>query len=172
MCHDSRRFQYKSSANKLKRKNWRMFRSDVHQYFFSKITLPTRSSKRSCTLIDQMFCKLPHLDHANIFPAIIMSNISDHFPYMVKLEFLKDKPKRPKDIQSELYLKQQLIISERNFVLWICRRNWVQIWWQTLILSMIFLNGFLWQLMKIISPINVWKWTNININSLRGSQQG
>ena len=42
--------------------------------FFRKITLPTRSSKRSCTLIDQMFCKLPHLDHANISSAIIMKH--------------------------------------------------------------------------------------------------
>ena len=70
--------------------------------FFPKITLPTRSSKRSCTLIDQMFCKLPHLDHANISSAIIMSNISDHFPCLVKLEILKDKPKRPKYIQNRI----------------------------------------------------------------------
>ena len=70
--------------------------------FFPKITLPTRSSKRSCTLIDQMFCKLPHLDHANISSAIIMSNISDHFPCLVKLEILKDKPKRPKYIQKRI----------------------------------------------------------------------
>ena len=70
--------------------------------FFPKITLPTRSSKRSCTLIDQLFCKLPHLDHANISSAIIMSNISDHFPCLVKLEILKDKPKRPKYIQKRI----------------------------------------------------------------------
>ena len=66
--------------------------------FFPKITLPTHSSKRSWTLIDQMFCKLPHLDHANISSAIIMSNVSDHFPCLEKLEILKDKPKRPKYI--------------------------------------------------------------------------
>ena len=71
-------------------------------HFFPKITLPTRSSKRSCALIDQMFCKLPHLDQANISSAIIMSNISDHFPCLVKLEILKDKPKRPKYIQKRI----------------------------------------------------------------------
>ena len=45
-----------------------------------------------------------------------------------------------------------LIINTLHFVLWIYRHNWVQIWWQTLILSMIFLNGLLWQLTKNISP--------------------
>ena len=49
-----------------------------------------------------MFCKLPHLDHANISTAIIMSNISDHSPCLVKLEILKDKLKRPKYIQKRI----------------------------------------------------------------------
>ena len=57
---------------------------------FPKITLPTRSSKKSCTLIDQMFCKSPHLDHTNISSSIILSKISDHFPCLVKLEILND----------------------------------------------------------------------------------
>ena len=70
--------------------------------FFPKITLPTRSSKKSCTLIDQMFCKSPHLDHTNISSSIIMSKISDHFPCLVKLEILNDKPKIPKYIQKRV----------------------------------------------------------------------
>ena len=70
--------------------------------FFPKITLPTRSSKKSCTLIDQMFCKSPHLDHTNISSSIIMSKISDHSPCLVKLEILNEKPKRPKYIQKRV----------------------------------------------------------------------
>ena len=70
--------------------------------FFPKITLPTRSSKKFCTLIDQMFCKSPHLDHTNISSSITMSKISDHFPCLVKLEILNDKPKRPKYIQKRV----------------------------------------------------------------------
>ena len=69
---------------------------------FPKITLPTRSSKKSCTLIDQIFCKSPNLDHTNISSSIIMSKISDHFPCLVKLEILNDKPKRPKYIQKRV----------------------------------------------------------------------
>ena len=79
--------------------------------FFPKITLPTRSSRKYCTLIDQMFCKSPHLDHTSIYSSIIMSTISDHIPCLVKLEILNYKPKRPKYIQKR-------VISEaatRNF---------------------------------------------------------
>ena len=83
-------------------KVFRVFRSDVCQYFFPKFTLPTRSSKRSLTLFDQVFCKSPHLDHTNISSSIIMSKISDHFPCLVKLELLNDKPKRPKYIQKRV----------------------------------------------------------------------
>ena len=49
-----------------------------------------------------MFCKSPHLDHTNISSSIIMSKISDHFPCLVKLEILNDKPKRPKYIQKRV----------------------------------------------------------------------
>ena len=49
-----------------------------------------------------MFCKSPHLDHINISSSIIMSKISDHFPCLVKLEILNDKPKRPKYIQKRV----------------------------------------------------------------------
>ena len=136
--------------------------------FFPKITLPIRSSKKSCTLIDQMFCKSPHLDNTNISASIIMSKISYLFPCLVKLETLKD----PNIYKSASYQKQQLIILERSFVLQTYRRIWMQTWWQTLILCMIFLNGLLWTLTGSISPINVLRWTNININSLLGSQQG
>ena len=64
--------------------------------FFPKITLPTRSSKKSCTPVDQMSSKSPHLDHTDISSSIIRSKISDHFSCLVKLENLIDKPKIPK----------------------------------------------------------------------------
>ena len=70
--------------------------------FFPMITLPTRSSKKSCTLIDQMVCNSSHLDHTNLSSSIIMSKISDHFPCLVTLKILNDKPKRPKFIQKRV----------------------------------------------------------------------
>ena len=52
--------------------------------FFPKITLPTRYSTHSCSLIDQMFCKVPHKQEIDI-SSIIISRISDHFPCIVDL---------------------------------------------------------------------------------------
>ena len=77
--------------------------------FFSKITFfqPVAQSDLVLSLIKcsasySHWSNVQHLDHANISSAIIMSNISDHFPCLVKLEILKDKPKRPKYIQKRI----------------------------------------------------------------------
>ena len=70
--------------------------------FFTKIAFATRSSKRSCTFVDQMFCKSPHLDRTNTSLSMIMSKNSDQIPCLVKLEILNDKPKRPKYIQTRV----------------------------------------------------------------------
>ena len=66
--------------------------------FYPKITLPTRFSKHSCSLIDQIFCKVPHKDHKNISSSIVLSSISDHFPCIVKVNILRESNKPPKYI--------------------------------------------------------------------------
>ena len=66
--------------------------------FYPKITLPTRFSKHSCSIIDQMSCKVPHKDHKNISSSIVVSNISDHFPCIVKVDILRESNKPPKYI--------------------------------------------------------------------------
>ena len=63
--------------------------------FYPKITLPTRFSKHSCSLIDQFFCKVPH---KNISSSIVLSSISDHFPCIVKVNILRESNKPPKYI--------------------------------------------------------------------------
>ena len=90
--------------------------------------------------------------------SVIMSKISDHFPCLVKLEILNDKPKRPKYIQKR-------VISEA------ATHNFREELRSSDISSHLNAN-LLWTLMKNIFPITVWKWTNININFLCGSQQG
>ena len=47
--------------------------------FFPHITLPTRFSKRSCTLIDQIFVK-EKLNESSGTSVILFSNLSDHLP--------------------------------------------------------------------------------------------
>ena len=53
--------------------------------FFPQITLPTRYGMHSCSLIDQMFCKVLHKQEIDISSSIIISRISDHFPCIVNL---------------------------------------------------------------------------------------
>ena len=60
--------------------------------FFPKITLPTRLSDRSCTLIDNFLCKLSN-GFSQSTAGILISRISDHLPYFIFLDYLK--PKRP-----------------------------------------------------------------------------
>ena len=66
------------------------FNSLVAQSFFPQITLPTRFSDRNCTIIDNFLCKLTK----HFLPptsGILVSRISDHFPYFIFLDSLKVK---------------------------------------------------------------------------------
>ena len=61
------------------------FNSLVAQSFFPQITLPTRFSDRNCTIIDNFLCKLTK----HFLPptsGILVSRISDHFPYFIFLD--------------------------------------------------------------------------------------
>ena len=53
--------------------------------FFPKITLPTRFSTHSCSLLDNVFCKLSS-NTLSTSAGIIHTRISDHFPYFVCIE--------------------------------------------------------------------------------------
>ena len=64
--------------------------------FYPKISLPTRYSKNSCSLIDQMFCKVPLKEDIEFSSSIIVSRISDHFPCIANLKILKRDTKHPK----------------------------------------------------------------------------
>ena len=52
---------------------------------FPKITLPTRFSTHSCSLLDNIFCKLSP-NTIKTSSGIIYTSISDHFPYFVCIE--------------------------------------------------------------------------------------
>ena len=73
------------------------FESITSLSYFPQITLPTRLSQRRGTLIDNFllkfsnFCKSPT-------SGIITSNISDHFPYFISLDYVKVYKPNPKYI--------------------------------------------------------------------------
>ena len=55
--------------------------------FYPKIMLPTRIAKRSYSLLDQIFCKVPCKEQADISASILLSGISDHFPCVLILRY-------------------------------------------------------------------------------------
>ena len=58
--------------------------------YIPKITLPTRLSETSATLIDNIYCKLSH-NFSKTLSGILTSRISDHQAYFICLDYLKMK---------------------------------------------------------------------------------
>ena len=54
--------------------------------YIPRITLPTRVTEHSKTLIDNYFVKLQNLN--NLTAGILRSQISDHYPYFICIDFL------------------------------------------------------------------------------------
>ena len=55
--------------------------------FAPRITVPTRLSKNSGTLIDNFFIKISE-HYSNTTAGVILSHISDHLPYFITLDYL------------------------------------------------------------------------------------
>ena len=66
--------------------------------FMPTITLPTRIAERTATLIDNFLCNFPR-NCTNAFTGIIISQLSDHFPYFVFLNRVSYKTSPPKYIE-------------------------------------------------------------------------
>ena len=69
----------------------------VSHSFYPKVTLPTRFSKRNCTLIDQIFCKISeNTTSVKCQAGILMSQISDHLPCFISIECHRSSTTTPK----------------------------------------------------------------------------
>ena len=64
----------------------------VSNGMYPKITLPTRFSRRSCTLIDQIFCRFSTMSQKSV-SGIIFSSLSDHFGCFTCIDLFKKDPK-------------------------------------------------------------------------------
>ena len=89
--------------------------------FVPKITLPTRLTNNTGTLIDNNFCKLSD-NFSKTTSGIIINRLSDHLPYYTCLDYLKLNKAPPRFItysvqnktvisKLKVYLKQQEIYS-------------------------------------------------------------
>ena len=73
----------------------------ISEGFLPKITLPTRFSSRSATLIDNFLCKLS--DHYSpTFSGILTNHISDHQPYFITLDYLQKQTHHHNQISFEI----------------------------------------------------------------------
>ena len=84
------------------------FDTIVSHSFYPQITLPTRFTDRSCTLIDNFFCKLSSLQTA---AGIITTDISDHLPYCMSLKVPIVKDQHPEYV----YIKENSKGAVNNF---------------------------------------------------------
>ena len=66
--------------------------------FIPKITLPTRISSRSATLIDNFLCNISPLSSETL-SGILVSDLSDHFPYFILLNMSAVSKPTPKYIE-------------------------------------------------------------------------
>ena len=81
--------------------------------FLPKITMPTRFSKKNCTIIDQMFCnyKDPTIENES---GILVTEISDHLPCMISFKIPSKHIKKTKyvkiidksDKNTDVFLKE------------------------------------------------------------------
>ena len=73
---------------------------------FPSINLPTRTTTQSCSLIENAFCKLS-ADLADLKAGIILSDISDHYPYFVSIwsENRSNVEKKIKLVKKETHLR-------------------------------------------------------------------
>ena len=67
--------------------------------FYPKITLPTRFANKSCSLIDQIYCKSP-LPITAFSSKIVISQLSDHLPCITSIKLLHEKKHKPKYVST------------------------------------------------------------------------
>ena len=72
----------------------------VSSGFFPRITLglPTRISNSSATLIDNFLCKITK-HSSNSIAGILLTSLSDHFPYFISLAYSKSGKRTDKYIE-------------------------------------------------------------------------
>ena len=79
------------------------FNMIVSNGFIPKITLPTRITDRSGTLIDNFLCKLSN-NFSKTTAGILLNNISDHQPYFICLDFLNNPSQVTKYIEMRTFI--------------------------------------------------------------------
>ena len=78
---------------------------------FPLITLPTRSTKQSSSLIEQMFCKVKRTGDV-VYSGILRTDLSDHYPYFAILDICENVKYQPKYITLNAWNEEALFCNE------------------------------------------------------------
>ena len=87
------------------------------------ITLPTRITKNSATLIDQIYSKFDKKVNKDNYAGIINSNLSDHFPIFLCIPLETEKNKTPKTVT----IKSSSPSDINNFKTALNNVNWAEV---------------------------------------------
>ena len=78
----------------------------IQHSLFPKITLPTRFSKYSCSLLDNIFCKLSNQIKTST-SGILLSDVSDHLLCFAGIRFISKKDKiHPSKVKQKINAKK------------------------------------------------------------------
>ena len=83
------------------------FENMLSDGYIPKVTLPTRLSSSSATLIDNFFCKLS-VNFSKTTTGILTSQISDHKPYFICLDYLCSKSSPLKYVKVQNFSESKL----------------------------------------------------------------
>jgi len=78
-----------------------------------RITLPTRFSKKGCTLIDQIYCKFVDPLHESS-SAIFVTKLSDHFPCLFSIRLEPKEVERAKFISIQKFTDKNIANYENE----------------------------------------------------------
>ena len=85
--------------------------------FLPKITLPTKINRNSCKLYDHIFTRIKNTSIKSD-SCIFLTNISDHLPVFLSLNFMKNHDTRPTYIE-----KRDKSASVVTVGAWVSTRN-------------------------------------------------
>lgn len=88
--------------------------------YIPKITLPTRITNNSGTLIDNFFCKISN-EFANTTAGILTYKLSDHQPIFICLDYLETSKKYPKYVK----VNNRSVLAVQNFKIFLQRQIFI-----------------------------------------------
>ena len=134
----------------------------IFHYFNPMFLFLIRIAKWSDSFPNQIFCKVPCTDQADISAPIVLSGISGHFPFVIDFKILNKRPVPTIYIYIYIYNKISLTESSLGQYCTALDEIFIHSWW--LILRRVLTDHikYLKIDIKIISTVFSWKYVKSN----------